>query len=194
MRTLSTFFQKNERWLTPVVLVGGFILDNFTLRRADLLIENILLGFYFLIVLGGILVWHKMESQRQLSASTTELQSIVFLATQFAFGGLFSSLTVFYIKSASFFASWPFLAVLFGGMIATEYFKKHFTQFIVQLATVYVLLFTYLILLVPIALRAISTWVFVLSGLLSLIIIFAYVLLFYVVVPSLLKTNSDILS
>jgi hypothetical protein len=186
MRNISTFFQKNEKWLTPTALFGGFILDNITLRRVDLLIENILLGFYFLLVLGGILVWHKIESKKLKTVSSMELQSLIFLLVQFAFGGLFSSLTVFYIKSASFFASWPFLLLLFGGMIATEYFKKHFTQFIVQLGTLYLLLFTYLIMVVPLIVRTINSWVFVLSGILSLVVIFAYIFLFQGIVPALI--------
>jgi len=187
MRNISNFFHKNEKWLTPTALFGGFIIDNLTLRRADLLIENLLLAFYFLVVLGGLLIWHKIEAQKQKTISRLEFQSIVFLIIQFTFGGLFSSLTVFYIKSASLFASWPFLLVLFGGMIATEYFKKHFTQFLVQLGTLYILLFTYLIMIVPLVVRAINTWVFILSGVVSLSVIGAYIYLFYKKVPSLIQ-------
>ncbi len=185
MKTVRNFFERNERWLTPVALVGGFVIDNLTLRRADLLAENILLALYFLFVLGALLVWHRLEARAELSARTVEFQSILFLAIQFVFGGLFSALTVFYIKSASITASWPFLALLFGGMIATEYFKRHFTQFIVQLATVYLLLFTYLIVIVPLVFRQISWWVFVVSALVSLAVIFGYLALFRKMVPSL---------
>lgn len=191
MFKISTFFHNNEKWLTPVVLFGGFILDNLTLRRSDLLAENLLLGVYFAIVFFGILYWHKIESKKQKTISNLEAQSFVFLLMQFSFGGLFSSLTVFYIKSASFFASWPFLLLLFGGMVATEYFKKHFTQFIVQLGTLYILLFTYFIVLVPLAVRAINSWVFILSGILSLVAIFTYVLLFKSFVPSLIKHKQN---
>jgi hypothetical protein len=189
MRIISTFFQKNEKWLTPTALLGGFIIDSFTLRRADLLLENLLLAFYFIVVFTGILFFHILEHKKNKTISHNEKQSIIFLITQFAFGGLFSSLTVFYIKSASFFASWPFLLLLFGGMIATEYFKKHFTQFIVQLGTIYVLLFTYLIMITPLFVRAINTWVFLLSGILSLIVIFAYAFLFQGFVPQLFKNK-----
>lgn len=187
MRIISTFLQKNEKWLTPIVLFGGFILDNLTLRRADLLAENILLAFYFLLVLVGVLLWHKLETRRIKTAQHLEYQSLIFLLTQFAFGGLFSSLTVFYIKSASFFASWPFILLLFGGMIATEYLKRHFTQFLVQLGTLYILLFAYFIMIVPLFIRSINTWVFLLSGVLSLIAIFGYLLIFSGYVPKLMK-------
>lgn len=189
MRTISNFFQKNEKWLTPTALFGGFIIDNLTLRRADLLIENLLVSFYILVVLSGVLIWHKIESQEKKTISHIEFQSILFLFVQFAFGGLFSSLTVFYIKSASFLVSWPFLLLLFGGMIATEYFKKHFTQFLVQLATLYILVFTYLILIVPLLVRKINAWVFLLSGVISLIVIFGYLFAFYIIVPSLIKNK-----
>ena len=193
MKIISNFFQRNEKWLTPTALLGGFIIDNLTLRRSDLLLENLLLAFYFVVAMLGVLVWHKFESRRTQSQKHLEYQSIIFLVTQFAFGGLFSSLTVFYIKSASFFASWPFLLVLFGGMIATEYFKKHFTQFLVQLATLYVLLFTYLILIVPLIVRAINPWVFVLSGILSLVAIFGYVFAFNLYIPKLIEKKESLI-
>jgi hypothetical protein len=189
MRKISTFFQKNEKWLTPTALLGGFVIDNLTLRRSDLLAENILLTVYFIVAGVGVLVWHRYENQNIKSVSSIERQSIVFLVTQFVFGGLFSSLTVFYIKSASFFASWPFLLVLFGGMIATEYFKKHFTQFLVQLATLYILLFTYFILITPLFFKKINIWVFLASGIGSLITIFLYVLIFKKLVPNLIKNK-----
>lgn len=192
MRIISTFFQKNEKWLTPTALIGGFIIDNLTLRRADLLMENILLAFYFIVVFVGVLFFHVFESRKNKTVSHNEKQSIIFLITQFAFGGLFSSLTVFYVKSASLFASWPFLLLLFGGMIATEYFKKHFTQFVVQLGTMYLLLFTYFIMVTPLFVRAINTWVFLLSGVLSLIVVFAYIFLFQGFVPSLFKYKQKI--
>jgi hypothetical protein len=187
MRKISTFFQKNEKWLTPTALIGGFVIDNVTLRRSDLLMENLLLAFYFVVVFAGVLFFHVFEQRKKRTISHNEKQSIIFLITQFAFGGLFSSLTVFYIKSASLFASWPFLLLLFGGMIATEYFKKHFTQFVVQLATLYVLLFTYLIMVTPLFVRAINVWVFLLSGVLSLIVIVAYIFVFQGFVPALFE-------
>jgi hypothetical protein len=193
MRKISTFFQENEKWLTPTALLGGFIIDSLTLRQSDLLLENILLTLYFVAAFGGVLVWHTLEAKKTKSVSHTETQSIIFLITQFVFGGLFSSLTVFYIKSASFFASWPFLLVLFGGMIATEYFKKHFTQFIVQLATLYLLLFTYLIMIIPLIFRAINMWIFLLSGILSLLVVFGYIFIFQGFVPDLLKNKQKYL-
>jgi len=183
MKKLLAFFHKNEKWLTPVVLIGGFILDNLTLRRSDLLIENILLLLYFVVLMSALLLFHKLQSRLSKSVQSLGFESFLFLVIQFIFGGLFSALTVFYIKSASFFASWPFLLVLFGGMIATEYFKKHFNQFLVQLTALYLLLFTYSIVLVPLIVRSIGTIIFLLSGIVSLVLITGYLFLFQKTVP-----------
>jgi Protein of unknown function (DUF2914) len=183
---MSHFFHKNEKWLGPLVLFGGFILDNLSIRQSDLLPENLAMTIYFIMVAGSLLVWHAIDAKNTKTVALIEFQSILFLLIQFFFGGLFSFLTVFYIKSASFFASWPFLALLFGGMIATEYLKKHLYQFFVQLGTLYLLLFTYCIVIVPLFVHKISSGVFVISALVSLIIITLYILLFYRAVPSLL--------
>ncbi len=187
MKTIRIFFSRYEKWLTPIALLGGFIIDSFTLRRADLLIENLLLSLYFMLLLGGIILLHKLQTVPQRSVRMLEFESILFLAIQFIFGGLFSALTVFYIKSASFFASWPFLIVLFGGMIATEYFKKHFSQFLVQLGTLYLLLFTYMIVVIPLMTRSMGEWMFVLSGVASVVIIGGYLFVFKKIVPYLFK-------
>lgn len=189
MKIIKNFFYKNEKWLTPTALFGGFILDNFTLRQSDLIVENILIALYFVIVFVGVFFWHKIEIKKNKTVALLDTQSLIFIVSQFAFGGLFSSLTVFYIKSASIFASWPFLLILFGGMIATEYLKKHFSHFVVQIATLYILMFTYLILLVPLVIRSINAWVFILSGILSLIGIFLYLFIFNIFVPIFTKNK-----
>lgn len=191
---MSHFFHKNAKWLAPLVLFGGFILDNLSIRQADLFPENLVMTAYFVMVAGSLLVWHKIDAKHTKTVALIEFQSILFLLIQFFFGGLFSFLTVFYIKSASFFASWPFLALLFGGMIATEYLKKHLYQFFVQLGTLYLLLFTYCIVIVPLFLRKISSGVFLLSAFVSLILIILYISLFYKVVPSLLRKQAKHLS
>ncbi len=189
MTKIFNFFQRNGKLLTPIALLGGFLLDNLTLRRSDLLAENILLSIYFVFIFSGLLIWHKIDSKQKKTVKNIEVQSIVFLIIQFIFGGLFSSLTVFYIKSSSFIASWPFLVILFVGMISTEYFKKHFTQFLVQLGTLYVLLFTYSIMIIPIFFKQISPFVFIISGVVSLIIITLYLVLFKKVVSDLFKNK-----
>lgn len=184
MTSFSTFFQKNEKWLTPLVLLGGFVLDNVTLRRSDLFIENALLFAYFITLSFSLLALHKLQSKNKKSVRTLEFESFLMLFSQFIFGNLFSGLTVFYIKSASFYASWPFLLLLFGGMIATEYFKKQYTQFIVQISTLYLLLFTYSIVVVSLVLKAINVYTFIMSGLVSLICMSGYIYIFKKIVPS----------
>jgi hypothetical protein len=131
--------------------------------------------------------WHYIEAKAQKTLRILNFQTFIFLAVQFAFGGLFSALTVFYVKSASLFASWPFLLILFGGMIATEYFRKHFTQFLVQLGNLYILIFTYSIVLVPLIVRKINTLVFIISGIVSLILIALYLIIFKKIVPSMTR-------
>lgn len=191
MKRISTFFQKNEKWLTPTMLFGGFVLDNFTLRSSAQFVENLFIAIYLTVLMLAVLLLHKLQEQETKSVRSLEIQSLLSLVILFIFGGLFSALTVFYIKSASIFASWPFLLLLFGGMIATEYFKKHFSQFLVQFVTIYFLVFTYLIVLIPLFVRSINVWVFLLSGVFGLGVIFGYGTLFQKIVPSLFKKREQ---
>jgi hypothetical protein len=187
MKIIKNFFQKYEKYLTPIALIGGFIIDNLTLRQTDAIFENVFIVLYFILAMTCLFLWHYIDSKKTKKVSTLEIQSILFLGMQFLFGGLFSALTVFYIKSSSFVASWPFLILLFGGMIASEYFKKHFNQFLVQISTLYFLIFTYSIVAVPLIVKSISQIVFILSGIVSLILIFSYIFVLQLYVPDLFQ-------
>src|SRR5690606_15990645 len=112
MKQLITIFHKYEKWITPVALVGGFVIDNFTLRRTDALIENVVIFCYLLFLMAALLIWHSLRLKNIKTVRTIELEYALLFVIQFIFGGLFSALTVFYIKSASWWASWPFLLVL----------------------------------------------------------------------------------
>jgi hypothetical protein len=90
---------------------------------------------------------------------------------QFAFGGLFSGFVVLYSRSASIMASWPFLSVLLMLLIGNEFFKDRYKRLFFQLNIFFIAIFSYLIFAVPVALNKIGPAVFILSGVISLIVI-----------------------
>jgi hypothetical protein len=171
----KNWFAKNERFLSPLVLIFGFVLDSLTLRRADLLAENIIIGLY-LIIAGFCIFWvNLIDGGYFVKKFLVYTRSYGMCLIQFAFGGLFSAFTIFYSRSGSLYQSWPFLVLLLGSMISTEFLKKHYARISIQISVFYLALFSFLIFHLPIILKTINSWVFFLAGIISLILIFVYI-------------------
>jgi hypothetical protein len=167
----KTFYTSHERAIVIFALVSGFIIDNLTLRRIDLLFENLVFIFY--LVLGGcaILFINYYDSQNSLGKVQSRPRDWARLASpvllQFAFGGLFSAFFVFYFRSASVGASWPFILFLLAMLIGNEIFAHKFSELTFQVSVYFVVLLSYLIFFVPIVLGRLSPFVFILSLILS---------------------------
>jgi hypothetical protein len=91
---------------------------------------------------------------------------------QFLLGGMLGTLFLFYIKGAVFATSWPFLLVLLVGVIGNEFLKKQYTRVTLQIGFIFFSLFLLLTYLVPYLLGTINQGMFLLSGVLSLVLIF----------------------
>ncbi len=171
-----------ERRLSSSALIAGFIIDNLTLRSADLKAENILIASYICIVALAITLLNLGEVHGE-GTRLKRLHSVFLIVMQFAIGGLFSGFLVFYARSASLIDSWPFLLVLFGQLIANELLKKHYVRLSLQLTVLYLVLFSYFIFLVPLGLKEIGDNVFIASGFLSLMVIGLFIFFLKLVVP-----------
>ncbi len=168
---VKIFSQKYKVYVMPVVLIIGFLIDFITLRRVDGLFDNILLSSHIFIV--GLSITLLFSKDTALGARLRILQhaqKIEYLML-FSFGALFSGSIIFFSKSASLSASWPFFLLLLILMLGTEFQKKYFQRLIFQINFYYVALFSYLIVLVPVLKRDMGPDIFVASGILSLILI-----------------------
>lgn len=158
-------------------LVGGFIFDNFTLRRSDRLAENLVLLFYVLV--SGLCIlainYFKVKypegdnAEDPLWVNRTKFGLLAF--TQFSFGNLFSAFLIFYSRSSSLEASAPFLLLLVGLMIANELLKERYQKLAFQVGVWFFTVFSFLIFFLPVVLKSLNVWLFLLSGLLSLVFV-----------------------
>ncbi|HMO78801.1 MAG TPA: DUF2914 domain-containing protein [Candidatus Paceibacterota bacterium] len=166
MKNILNYFKKNEKYIGPIFMFGGFFIDSLTLRRSDLLAENLLLLFYLLLAGIIIMVINKYQQSRYVSI----FNFLLF----FTFGGLFSVFTVFYVRSSAISASWPFLILLFGAMISTEFLRKQYQIFNIQISVYFLAIFSFLIFHLPIVTGIMNFWIFMISGLVALTIIYFY--------------------
>lgn len=160
------------------MIIGGFVVDIFTLNRIDQLFDNAILVTHLLIV--GISIALLFSKDTHFGDKVLKLHKSgpwIFSIMMFSFGGVFSGFFLFYTRSGSFIASAPFIALMLLLMLGAEFLKKYYQKLTLQVAIFYVAVFAYLIFFVPLITNTIGSGMFLLSGILSLIVIGAYLVL-----------------
>jgi hypothetical protein len=89
------------------------------------------------------------------------------LATQFALGGFWSGLVIFYGRSAVFSASWPFLLLLFLVFLGNEYFSKYHERLVFTSVLFSFALYSYAIFAVPVFTGSVGTLTFIGSSIVA---------------------------
>jgi len=190
---VKIFIDKHERVFLPVFLLLGFIVDSITLTRVDRVFDNILLSFYILLAATTILLTYSQERLYYYKFYIKYKSWLPYLM-QYAFGGLFSGLVIFYSKSASIFTSFPFLFILITLLIGNEFFNKKWPKITFQILMFYIALLSYCILIVPIILNTINLWTFLLGTAISLILMSGYISIFSLFTPKAFKPHKKRIS
>ncbi len=169
----TRFYELHERRISSFALLVGFIVDNLTLRRVDLLFDNLVILFYLFLSGVSIILLNVFEERGggELRSFLRKIHTFLPTVIQYAFGGLFSAFVVFYSRSASLAASWPFVLILVFLLIGNELFRAYYLRLVFQVGIYFVALFSFFIFSVPTLLGVMGSWVFLLSGLVSLVVI-----------------------
>jgi hypothetical protein len=160
--------------LSSVSLFGGFVFDALTLKRIDMPWEN----FWVLVhlgVAGGCIVLGNREISKVFAAEQQARGTFWTVnILQFCFGGLLSTFLVFYFRSGSLRASWPFLMILAAAFVANERLKKHYERMDFQASFFFLSLFSFAIFIIPVLVHAMGPLIFLLSGAVSLVVFWIF--------------------
>lgn len=170
IQRLKNFLTEYEKYWSPGMMLAGFVVDSLTLTRADVWLDNLILLSYLFLAGIGILLLNAQAAEKLKKLE--RLMALIPLAMQFAFGGLFSGFVVLYSRSASLAASWPFIATMAALLIGNEYFRHRYRRLAFQIGIYFLAIFSYLIFAVPVLLNSIGPAIFLLSGGVSLAVIF----------------------
>ncbi len=173
---IKNWFIKYERPISSVSLVGGFVFDALTLRRIDALWDNVWTAGHLLIVAVCIILINRNDYKSADNATHGKKHFWLVNILQFFFGGLLSTYLVFYFRSSSLLASWPFLFLLLLAFWANEALKRHYERLSFQIGLFYLSLFSFTIYYVPVLFHQIGKMVFVVSGLVSLVLMMAFLI------------------
>lgn len=187
-RSMQELVHWYERYISPVSLVAGFLADNYILlRRVDLWQSNALLFSYLGIAGFGIILINLIETGRIRTRWIVKIAPLIPVVVQFSFGGLFSGYLSLYSRSAAFPASWIFVVALAALLFGNERFVRLYVRLTFQVSLYFTVLFSFTIFFLPVVFRAIGPYMFLLSGLVSLIAITLFIRLLGFFVPALVK-------
>lgn len=169
LQRFKTFVATYERPLSGGALFVGFIIDSLTLKRIDLLFENIVLLSYLTLTALCIVILDLRETRMLAHRVGAWAIAVAPLVLQIAFGALFSAFVLFYVRSASLSASWPFILFLLAMLIGNESFRRRYhTQLPFRVGVFFVALLSYCIFVVPTLIGSIGVLPFLLSVALAL--------------------------
>lgn len=151
-----------ERYVSPLALVGGFVLDSIVLlKRVDLWTTNALLGGYLIIVAIAFLLFNAIEGGRLRREWALTIAPFLPVLIQFCFGGLFSGFLALYVRSATFALSWIFIAIVAALLLGNERFIRWYRRFSFQVTMLYVALVAFLLFFVPIITLSVGPMTFI---------------------------------
>lgn len=189
MKTLREFYDRYEKYFSPLALVSGFIFDSLTLQRVDFLLDNFFIILYLIFVGISIVILNLYEVPRPRNKFVENIYEFLPLLLQFSFGGLFSAFVIFYSKSASLFNSGAFILILFALLIGNEFFRKKYSKLTFQISIYFVALFSFSIYFLPVLIKQMGALIFISSGVISLILISVFIFIIARLAPEIYKEH-----
>jgi MFS family permease len=182
------FRRLQHHWVT-LAFIGGFLLDNITLNRVDQVFDNIVLAFYVVLSMVSLLTLYAGLAGKFNDRLNELARLYAPIAVQFSFGGLLSGMLIFYGRSGDWMQSWPFLLLIIGVIYGNETIKDRSRRLVFNLSIFFVGLFSYVVLLIPVLTGKMGPWVFIGSGLIALLITYAFVQVLFKIIPNFLALH-----
>ena len=190
---IKKYFENNAGRLSILFFLGGFIIDNLTLTRIDSWIDNLILLSWLFLALTFILINNIGDYKGFRNKTLYRIYSFAPLIIQLSFGALFSGYVIFYSRASSFYDSWPFLVLLYFLFIGNEKFRKQYEKFYIQISILYFAILSFLIFYIPIIFKKMNDYIFILTGFISLFIIYFVIKYFFKIIPNLKKFRKKII-
>lgn len=190
---IRNFYSKYEHQISSLFLIGGFILDVLTLKRADRLFENAFIVGYIVLIGIFILILHTEETDTERDGYSPRAHFWYLNILQFCFGGVLSANLVLYFRSSDFFTAWPFLIILAIAFWANESLREQQVRFSFQISLYFFGIYSFLIFFLPVMFHRIGPLMFILAGVLSLLLISFFVMLVFKVTKDNFKESKKLI-
>lgn len=172
----KSFVDRHQALIPFLTFIGGFLFDIFTLGRIDEA-PMILQQAAYLLVCAGLLyhLFIKPEWNLPNSPFLNTIASYRMAILHFAFGSLLSLYTLFYFKSASFSISVVFILFISVLLVVNEFPQFQNLGLGIKSALLALCVVSYFCYIVPIFFGVIGAGVFILSVLISGVVLYGFV-------------------
>lgn len=179
----KTVNKVSRHWMTLSFFLG-FIVDNLTLNRVDQVFDNLVLLFYVLLAMISMLVLYASVAGKIEGKLSEKARKWAPLLVQYSFGGLLSGMLIFYGRSGDWSTSWPFMLIILLAVYGNETIKDRASRMVYNISILFVGLFSYTVLVIPVLTGKMGALVFLTSGFLAVLVIYGFMRLLYLIVPN----------
>ena len=193
IKSFLKLFEKYSRFLSSLGLIAGLIITPLTLTSIDNITDNLWIIIQLFLAIFGITLLNylnnKVKAGKIKKVYDNDINFWLTLIIQFAFGNLFSTYIVFYFRSSTIFLSWPFILIIAFLLIGNEIWVRRYSRLTLQITTLFLSIYMFLIFSLPIILNKIGDDVFIYSGLLSLLFIIVFIFILRIITRESFTTN-----
>ncbi len=183
---IKDWFLRYERILMPATLVLGVLVDSLTFASIELRSAFLLLGFYTVLAGGviGFMLAYGYYPTLITKSGFRYLSVFSPFIMQFLFGALLSGTFIFYVFSASLWASWPFILLFVLLMVGNDVFRQYYQKPLVLLSVYFFCLFSFASIFLPFVFNDLGLKYFVGASVVSVAAMSLYLYVLLRIVPS----------
>ncbi|SKB77076.1 Protein of unknown function [Salegentibacter holothuriorum] len=170
---------RNQKYAPILFFMGGFIFDTLTLGRIDRVYDTVVLCSHMTLLSITLYLYNTVDDDKWEGTFIRRFSEYFPLAIQFFFGALSSAFVIYFFRSVSMSKTMFFFILLVLLLFANEFLKKKISNKYLQFSVYFFISFTFFAFMIPTLIREMNSFIFIISGLVSLgctlvLIIFIY--------------------
>lgn len=166
--TAKSFLNQHKKYAPVLFFIGGFIWDSLTLGRIDGWYSNTILLTYLICLTISLYIFNLADDNHWDDTFLESYEEYAPLAIQFFLGGLSSAYVIFFFQSVTLTKTMVFFLILLLLLFSNELLRHRISNKYLQFGAYYFVNFTFFIFFLPIVIEVMNTFLFIVSGLLSI--------------------------
>ncbi len=159
---------RNQKYAPILFFIGGFIFDTLTLGRIDRVYDTVVLCSHMTLLSITLYLYNTVNDDKWEGTFISRHSEYLPLAIQFFFGALSSAFVIYFFRSVSMSKTMVFFILLVLLLFANEFLRKKISNKYLQFSVYFFISFTFFAFMIPTLIRKMNTFIFIISGLVSL--------------------------
>ena len=164
----GSYVLRNQKYAPILFFIGGFIFDTLTLGRIDRVYDTVVLWSHMTMLSITLYFYNTVDNERWEGSFIRRYSEYFPLLIQFFFGALSSAFVIYFFRSVSMSKTVFFFILLVLLLFANEFLKKKISNKYLQFSVYFFISFTFFAFMIPTLIRHMNTFIFIISGLVSL--------------------------